>query len=159
MASASTNTIGRGDFTPAVANAGAVLAMTDDELNEFISVAQARLVRLLCRAEPPADDDPDFAAWKNLLANFASAMFTVNASGVQNVARKQIRNFTVEYGNQGAVNFSAFKVNHADELQLFDECASRVDASRPAWTDDDFPDGYKPGELFPDAPTGMRGWL
>lgn len=154
----SANTITRADLTPAVANATAILALTDDQFDTLISATQTRLVRALCRESAPSADDPDFAAWKMLLANFVGAVFGVNQAGGTTVTRKSLRNFSVEYSGTGTLNLSTFFANNADLCAIFSECPPAVSASEPATIDDDFPDGSKPGETYPDTPVG-QGWL
>ena len=87
-------------------------------------VAEERLASFLCLAQLPTDDEgnlPD--KLKMLLANFMAQVFKFQGDGNTVVSSKSVRNFTISFRDQTAVNaFSAIAANYNDIIEIYSDC-------------------------------------
>lgn len=96
--------------------------LTDAQLAVFIEACEARLAHLLCLDSLPATIPADLAM---LLANYIVAIHTLNQSGVGGVKRKQVRNFTIEYGNNEP-SILNLRQQFSDTIAIYSMCKRAV---------------------------------
>jgi len=122
--------------------------LDDESADKFIQASQTVLLKALGLKAIPTIN---VTSWEFLLANFVAAVFAVNKSGVVSTNSKSIRNFTISYGS---IDMKNFYMDHQGLIGLFNQNHTAIMFDGGNWQSDDFPDGYRAGDINPDWPTG-----
>jgi len=145
------NSITRDDLAVTSISSSNLAALTDDQLSFLITACQIRLMAELCITEIPTEN---VEAWTMLLANYVAAVFAANKSGIVATLAKQVRNFHIQYGNNGKIELKNFYSNFSDLIGMFSQCTNGVMMQKPFYANEDWPDGIRPGDSMPDWPIG-----
>lgn len=138
---------------------GLPASVSDGDWVTFCESCEARLLAALCRSDNVKPDSDDYTSWLSLLANWCKAVYAANQSGIRPTTAKSMRNFSVSYGADGAVDLKNFYRNFSDLIAKFSECGSGV-AMQSDWTSVVYaPESVQPQNLLQDAPPLYGGSL
>lgn len=95
---------------------------SDEDWTKIVNVAKTRLAALLCLDLWPAEMADDLAM---LLANFICAVLRWQGTPEASVSSKSVRNFTISFNSDGAVNaFAQVAKNYSDIIEKYSLCGS-----------------------------------
>lgn len=112
---------------------GATTEYSDNDWLRLEAIAEARLASLLCLDELPSDLADNL---KMLLANFIFAMMQSLGAGVEKVASKSVRNFTISFNTDTArTAFSKMTELYGDIIDKYSACGDslKVENSGECW--------------------------
>lgn len=95
---------------------------SESDWTRIVNVAKTRLASFLCLDQFPAQIPDDLGM---LLANFICAVLRWQGTPEASVASKSVRNFTINFGNDNAVNaFAQLAKNYSDLIEKYSMCDS-----------------------------------
>lgn len=101
---------------------GETVDYSDEDWQRIVNVAKTRLASLLCLDEWPADAADDL---EMLLANFICAVLRFQGTPEASVSSKSVRNFTISFNSDSAVNaFAQLGNNYSDVIEKYSQCGS-----------------------------------
>lgn len=112
---------------------GEAVNYADDDWQKLVSMAAVRLAGFLCLEELPTDSEGNLSAdLALLLSNFLCLMLDSRGRDLQ-VTSKHVRNFTINYGNNGATNaFTKLQENYSDIIGKYSECGLGIATEKNA---------------------------
>lgn len=106
---------------------GETVTFEDEDWCRIVKVAAGRLASFLCLKTLP-DPLPDDLA--DLLANFICAVQVRRGGGAQ-VESKSVRNFTIRFRSEDAVNaFAQIATQYSDVVAKYSDCGSSIDVEK-----------------------------
>lgn len=101
---------------------GETVDYSDADWQRIVNVAKTRLASLLCLDEWPAEVADDL---EMLLANFICAVLRFQGTPEASVSSKSVRNFTISFNSDSAVNaFAQLGNNYSDVIEKYSQCGS-----------------------------------
>lgn len=99
--------------------------LSDEDWLKMVSLASSRLAAQFCIEELPTDDKGNLPEdLKLVLANFICLMLADRGRNLE-VSSKRVRNFTINYSNNGITNaFAKLSQEYADILGKYSNCAT-----------------------------------
>lgn len=107
---------------------GEEITLSDEDWAKVVGVASGRLASLLCLESLP-DPLPDDLSM--LLANFICAVLRWQGTPDSAVSSKSVRNFTISFKSDSAVNaFAQVANNYADIIAKYSACGGGFEVER-----------------------------
>lgn len=101
---------------------GETVDYSDEDWQRIVDVAKTRLASLLCLDSWPAEVADDL---EMLLANFICAVLRFQGTPEASVSSKSVRNFTISFNSDSAVNaFAQLGNNYSDIIEKYSQCGS-----------------------------------
>lgn len=103
---------------------GESISLSDDEWMALVTVAESRLMSLLCLNALPEDGDGKLPQdFRMLLANFICATLKFRGNPEAGISSKSVRNFTISFStNDAASAFAQIARNYKDIIASYSEC-------------------------------------
>lgn len=104
---------------------GESTSFSDEDWTKLVSMSAARLAGQLCLEELPTDAEGNLPEdLKLILANFVCLMLADRGRNLQ-VSSKRVRNFTINYSNNGITNaFAKLEQEYGDILGKYSNCTT-----------------------------------
>lgn len=109
---------------------GETVDYSNEDWQRIVNVAKTRLASLLCLDGWPTDVADDL---EMLLANFICAVLRFQGTPEASVSSKSVRNFTISFNSDSAVNaFAQLGNNYSDVIEKYSQCGSgmKVEGSK-----------------------------
>ncbi len=107
---------------------GETVSYTDAQWKRIVDVAKTRLASFLCLDRWPETMADDL---EMLLANFICAVLRWQGTPEASVSSKSVRNFTISFENDGAVNaFAQVAKNYSDIIEKYSQCDTGMAVER-----------------------------
>ncbi len=102
---------------------GEAVNFSKEDWTKLVSMSAVRLAGFLCLEELPMVDGELPADLTLLLSNFLCLMLASRGRNLQ-VSSKKVRNFTINYDNDGATNaFSKLEEQYGDIIAKYSACS------------------------------------
>lgn len=97
--------------------------LSKEDWSKIVDLSSSRLAALLCLDALPTDEDGNSPEELNMvLANFICLMLADRGRNLQ-VSSKRVRNFTINYSNNGVTNaFAKLTQEYGDILGKYSNC-------------------------------------
>lgn len=107
---------------------GIAVSYDEEDWARLVSVASKRLASFLCLEALP-DPMPDDL--QELLANWMAGVFKFQGGADTQIEEKRIRNFTIRFSSNSAVNaFAQIAKNYPDTLERYSQCGSSISVEK-----------------------------
>lgn len=101
---------------------GETVSYSTTDWTRIVNVAKTRLASFLCLDKWPDTMADDL---EMLLANFICAVLRWQGTPEASVSSKSVRNFTISFSSDGAVNaFAQVAKNYSDIIEKYSQCDS-----------------------------------